>query len=293
MPGVAIASELATMIVASAGRAVYRMSDPKDLLDDAFDRVADVIRDAAVAAHLDAMLRINLICDTCLKKNIARRRGKGFAFAVSSVYDTAVKFTQMRLDLSLDEIEALQAMYGENATRLAKSLQNLTAGEIGDAINEAVREGLPPRTAVARLNKALVNTGLDPAKPWQLETAFRTQTGMAYEAGRWEALQTDVAQDLIWGFEYVTVGDDRVRPNHAAMDGIRLPKDDSFWTQNWPPNGFNCRCSTIELLFDDVDAKEVPPPSGPVEQGGMVVEAKADAGWDFNPGKVFESMQGR
>lgn len=42
--------------------------------------------------------------------------------------------------------------------------------------------------------------------------------------------------------EYVTARDGKVRPEHAALDGIILPMDDPFWESYYPPNGYRCRC---------------------------------------------------
>ena len=42
------------------------------------------------------------------------------------------------------------------------------------------------------------------------------------------------------------MGDGRVRPEHAAMDGITRPVNDSFWKKYYPPNGWNCRCTVMQ-----------------------------------------------
>ncbi len=52
-----------------------------------------------------------------------------------------------------------------------------------------------------------------------------------------------------YNLQYRTVGDDRVRPEHAAMHGITLPPSDPFWASYYPPNGWNCRCT--EALAKD------------------------------------------
>lgn len=47
---------------------------------------------------------------------------------------------------------------------------------------------------------------------------------------------------------YSTAGDDKVRPDHAALDGVTLPVEDPFWSYAYPPNGWNCRCNVIRSL---------------------------------------------
>lgn len=44
---------------------------------------------------------------------------------------------------------------------------------------------------------------------------------------------------------YVTVGDERVRASHAAMNGLQRPMSDPIWDKIYPPNGWNCRCTVV------------------------------------------------
>jgi len=53
--------------------------------------------------------------------------------------------------------------------------------------------------------------------------------------------------DLVWGYRYVTSFDDRVRPEHAKLDKLELPRDHPFWLIGFPPNDWNCRCSVVTL----------------------------------------------
>lgn len=67
-------------------------------------------------------------------------------------------------------------------------------------------------------------------------------------ANSWNHLQEDT--DKYW-LEYRTAGDERVRAEHQAINGICLPKTDPFWQNYYPPNGWRCRCVAVEVLADD------------------------------------------
>ena len=61
---------------------------------------------------------------------------------------------------------------------------------------------------------------------------------------------------------YRTVGDSRVRPEHAALNGVVKPIDDPFWKTYYPPNGWRCRCTVMntaekvsEGTFEDKTVK--------------------------------------
>lgn len=47
-----------------------------------------------------------------------------------------------------------------------------------------------------------------------------------------------------YDLQYRTAGDERVREEHAAMNGITLPADDQFWKSYYPPNGWRCSMSS-------------------------------------------------
>lgn len=47
--------------------------------------------------------------------------------------------------------------------------------------------------------------------------------------------------------KYITVGDSRVRPEHAELNGVVRKLDDTFWDMYYPPNGWNCRCDVQSL----------------------------------------------
>ena len=50
-----------------------------------------------------------------------------------------------------------------------------------------------------------------------------------------------------YDLQYRTAGDDRVREEHAALNETTLPPSDPFWQRYLPPNGWNCRCSAVQV----------------------------------------------
>lgn len=66
-------------------------------------------------------------------------------------------------------------------------------------------------------------------------------------AATWSRAQD--TKDILPMLEYITVGDDRVRPAHKELDGVKRPVDDGFWDMYYPPNGWGCRCDVKQLSF--------------------------------------------
>ena len=63
-------------------------------------------------------------------------------------------------------------------------------------------------------------------------------------AAKWEEFQQDGDR---YNLQYRTAHDDKVRPEHAALDRVTLPITDPFWEEYYPPNGWNCRCTVVQV----------------------------------------------
>ena len=63
-------------------------------------------------------------------------------------------------------------------------------------------------------------------------------------AAKWEHFQD---QSDRYNLQYRTAGDSNVRPEHAALDRVTLPANDPFWETYYPPNGWNCRCTVVQV----------------------------------------------
>ena len=85
-----------------------------------------------------------------------------------------------------------------------------------------------------------------------------------------------------YNLQYRTVGDERVRSEHAALDNTTLPPSDEFWKFYLPPNGWNCRCTVEQVLRDDY------PMSDPA-----VAKAAGDACTEDPKARIFRYNAGQ
>lgn len=104
-------------------------------------------------------------------------------------------------------------------------------------------------------------------------------TEMAVKWKEWEADGDD------YDLQYRTAGDDRVREEHAALDGITLPPSDKFWNSYLPPNGWNCRCTAVQVLKGKY-------PQSDSDRACAAADGIADTPkkqiFKFNPGKQMK-----
>ena len=106
--------------------------------------------------------------------------------------------------------------------------------------------------------KALFEThGIAPTSDWHLETVYRTNASSAYGAAHWRELHEPGVAEMFPYYRYLTVGDARVREEHAMMHGLVFRADDPIWQTWWPPNGYNCRCWVEELTAEEAEAMEI------------------------------------
>lgn len=77
-----------------------------------------------------------------------------------------------------------------------------------------------------------------------LQAEYNFAVHYAQSAAQWQEFVAD-ADDFY--LRYRTAGDERVREQHRLLDGITLPVEDKFWDEFFPPNGWNCRCSVIQV----------------------------------------------
>ncbi len=75
---------------------------------------------------------------------------------------------------------------------------------------------------------------------------------------------------------FTTVGDDRVRPEHARLDGLTLSISSSVWKRLWPPLDWGCRCHVVP----GIRAKA----SDDITAGKMVKDTVTNPLFDFNSG---------
>lgn len=200
-----------------------------------------------------------------------------------------VAFANKRVDISKATLGTLFEGFESDATTAMKSMGGLLETKVRSAVAKGVDQGLHYGGMEQLVREAFDKAGMTNAHPWLLETQTRTQTQIAYSAGRLMANEDEAIQEILYGYEYCTIGDDRVRPSHAALDGLRLPKEDPRWREIMPPNGYNCRCSVVEIFHGDGTASPKYVPDY-VNVGGERVRAGADDGFDFSPLDIARSQ---
>lgn len=117
-----------------------------------------------------------------------------------------------------------------------------------------------------------------------LHAEYNFVQASATMAAKWEQFSEDGDRYYL---QYRTAKDDKVRPEHAALDGVTLPMSDSFWETYYPPNGWNCRCTVVQVRKQKYPATEH---AEAMSRGEEAMNGERYNIFRFNSGKQGKTM---
>ncbi len=98
-------------------------------------------------------------------------------------------------------------------------------------------------------------------------------------AAKWHDFEQDGDR---YDLQYRTAGDERVRTDHQLLHNITLPPSDPFWSQYMPPNGWNCRCTVVQVRKNKYPTSDS---AKAIEIGEQITADPKKQMFRFNPGK--------
>lgn len=188
-------------------------------------------------------------------------------------FDEAIELFRGKVVLTRAQYDQLADEVKIRAFTVARIAEADIILDVYGAVERALVEGLSFEAFQETLDLAAL--GWVGESPHRLDTIFRTNIMTMYQAGHYRQQMEVVAERPYW--QYVATMDIRTRPLHARMHGIVLPANHDFWNRNYPPNGFNCRCTVISLSDREVERDRV-------EVSQRAMPDIADPGFAYNPG---------
>ena len=117
-----------------------------------------------------------------------------------------------------------------------------------------------------------------------LRAEYNFVQASAEMAAKWEGFAEDGDR---YNLQYRTAGDDKVRPEHAALNGTTLPMSDSFWESYYPPNGWGCRCTVVQVRKSKYPTT---PHDEAMARGEEALQSDKKGLFRFNPGKEQKTV---
>lgn len=117
-----------------------------------------------------------------------------------------------------------------------------------------------------------------------LRAEYNFVQSSAEMAAKWERFSEDGDR---YNLQYRTANDGKVRPEHAALNGVTLPPSDPFWEEYYPPNGWNCRCTVVQVRKSKYPAT---PHDEAMALGEEALQRDIKGIFHFNPGKEDKTI---
>lgn len=163
----------------------------------------------------------------------------------------------------------------KHAFALAKSASETVTRKVQSIVEEGITQGLSVDQAVAKIREVKGDWTRAYA-----ETVYRTNLATAQTEGRFQQASRPGMDKILPTMVFQTVGDGRVRPNHAACSGASAPPGHALWDRIRPPLGYNCRCR-VNLISWEMARR-----MGLVDQNGTVEIRLPKSGGGPDPGFV-------
>ena len=117
-----------------------------------------------------------------------------------------------------------------------------------------------------------------------LRAEYNFVQSSAEMAAKWERFAEDGDRYYL---QYRTANDGKVRPEHAALHNVTLPMSDPFWEEFYPPNGWNCRCTVVQVRKSK--SQETPHDEA-MALGEEALQRDSKGIFHFNAGKERKTM---
>lgn len=115
-----------------------------------------------------------------------------------------------------------------------------------------------------------------------LYAEYKHAVGTSQMAAKWVDIEADGDR---YDLQYRTAGDNKVRPDHAALNGITLPPSDPFWSKYYPPNGWGCRCTAVQVRVGKYQRSN---PADAMQAGDTATEEAKQKMFRYNSGKTMQ-----
>ncbi|WOE69103.1 phage minor head protein [Hydrogenimonas thermophila] len=178
------------------------------------------------------------------------------------------------------------------AFSVAKAMKLDLLSDIHTSLQDALKKGKPFKEWKTELKPTLKKLGwwgetevTNPATgevkkiyigAGRLKTIYETNIRVAYNVGRY-AHQQKAGKAVYW--MYVSALLETTREKHRLLHGTVFERSHPFWQNNYPPNGYNCKCKVRAYTKKQLEQRGIKPVEGDVED-------IADKGWEYNPGKA-------
>tara|TARA_R100000687_G_scaffold51608_2_gene41189 strand:- start:95346 stop:96770 length:1425 start_codon:yes stop_codon:yes gene_type:complete len=207
-------------------------------------------------------------------------------------FNEAISFFKNKVDLPSERWADVWRDQHNLAFTVAGATKTDLLADMRKIVDASIAEGKSLKWFQSEFKHLVKKHGWDHTgtAPWRANIIYSTNMRQSYNAGRYAQLQNFE----FWRYKH---GDSRYpRPDHAAKDGVILPKDSPFWQVWFPQNGWGCKCKVFGESARSMKRRGLNVSKEPVIETrewidkvtGQVhqIPKGIDPGFDYAPGKV-------
>ena len=222
-------------------------------------------------------------------------------------FDEAISYFENKVPMGSGRYTDIWHQQHSHVFTFARSAGFDFVADVQNALTQALQEGTDFRVFKKQVLPMLEKKGwfkhvgakTDKAKSRRLKVIYRTNMRTTYAAAQWQqGIDTEMATGEPIFVEYIARMDGKTRPEHRQWDGIILPMNDGFWDYHLPPNGWGCRCTSVQHTKTGLDAEGLtptnssPPRDTTIQdipgRGKTTVTKGIDPAFDYHIGKGYD-----
>ena len=213
-------------------------------------------------------------------------------------FQEAIDFLRGKLNIPSDSWDSMLGEVHAKAFTVAGATKSDLLADFRQAVDDAISNGQSIGNFRKSFNEIVQKHGwtYKGTPGWRSRVIYDTNMRTAHMAGRWQQIQRTKERRPY--LQYLTAGDERVRPEHRRWSKYVLLINDPWWDTHYPPNGWGCRCTVRTLSLTQVRRMGLEIITAPDLELNDIINTNTgevfkdvpigiDPGWDYNVGKSW------
>lgn len=179
----------------------------------------------------------------------------GVQSAFDLPFDEQIEFFRQKVRLPTQGYQDLTAQNHDKAFVVAGAMKADLLNDLHKAVLSAIENGESLGQFSKNFDSIAKKYGWTAGEDnaWRAKIVYQTNLRTSHSAGRYHQMtDPDVLKARpYWQYRHITA--DNPRLHHKHLNNMVLRADDAWWTVNYPPNGWGCKCYARTLSQADMD----------------------------------------
>ena len=212
--------------------------------------LADLIQKTMILADLHGRRRVLLERDFVARR-LARRFDNVHDRIGGAIPDRTPIVPSVPFEEAIDDLMTREPRLASSAGEVSRlystekvfAMARSASMKLTERVQKAVTDLLSGKESSGLTENAILDLAKEYSHEWTRSyaaTVYRTNANTAYTLGRFEQAKDPDVAEVIPAFEFVSMDDERTRPNHHAANGLIAATNDVIWHSLKPPIGYQC-----------------------------------------------------